>query len=370
MEFTVKKFEILREISLTQGVVEKKTTIPILANLLIEATSDGLSLAATDLEIGIKTTCAAKVKKEGSITTPAKNFLEIIRSLPDAEVKIKKLENDRLQINCASASFKIVGLPTDNFPALPDLKEALVDIPAQVLLNLINKTIFAIASEESRYTLNGALLLIKPLSSTMVSTDGHRLAHIEKQTSFEHLTSEIRALIPKKALAELQRLLAEAEEDDLVSFGKDATHLFFRLKKRLMISRMLTGQFPNYEAVLPKENSKTVILDRDEISSAIKRVALLADDKSRAIRIVLDNNKFEISSNNADLGEARESIDINYTATPIQIGFNCQYLLDFLAVTQDSSVSFDFKDEQSAGQLRPATEEDYNYRYIVMPMRV
>jgi len=370
MEFTVKKFEILREIGLTQGVVEKKTTIPILANLLIDAAGEGLSLAATDLEIGIKTNCAAKVKKEGSITTPAKNFLEIIRSLPDADVKIKKLENDRLQINCAAASFKIVGLPTDNFPALPDLKEVLVEIPARILLNLINKTIFAIASEESRYTLNGALLLLKPLSITMVSTDGHRLAHVEKQVNFEHLNSEIRALIPKKALAELQRLLAESEETDTVSFGKDATHLFFRLKNRLMLSRMLTGQFPNYEAVLPKENSKTIVLNREEFNSAIKRVSLLADDKSRAIRILIDSNKLEISSSNADLGEARESIDINYTLSPIQIGFNCQYLLDFLNVTQDSSVSFDFKDEQSAGQLRPATEEDYNYRYIVMPMRV
>jgi len=204
----------------------------------------------------------------------------------------------------------------------------------------------------------------------MVSTDGHRLAHIERQLNLEHLTSEIKALIPKKALAELQRLLAEAEETDLVSFGKDETHLFFRLKKRLMISRMLTGQFPNYEAVLPKENNKTVILDREEVTSAVKRVALLADDKSRAIRILLENNKLEISSSNADLGEARESIDTNYTSSPIQIGFNCQYLLDFLGVIQDSSVSFDFKDEQSAGQLRPATEEEYNYRYIVMPMRV
>lgn len=370
MEFTVKKFEILREVGLTQGVVEKKTTIPILANLLMDASGESLSLAATDLELGIKTSCRAKVKKEGSITTPAKSFLDIIRSLPDADIKINTLENDRVQITCASASFRIVGLPNDNFPTLPDLKESLVDIPAPVLLNLINKTIFAIASEESRYTLNGALLLIKPLSVTMVSTDGHRLAHIEKQVNFEHLNNEIRVLIPKKALAELQRLLAEAEDEDLVSFGKDATHLFFRLQNRLMISRMLTGQFPNYDAVLPKENNKSIILNREEIGSAIKRVSLLADDKSRAIRILLDNNKIEISSSNTDLGDAKETLDTNYAGTPLQIGFNCQYLLDFLSVTEDTSVSFDFKDEQSAGQLRPATEEDYHYRYIVMPMRV
>jgi DNA polymerase-3 subunit beta len=370
MELTVRKFEILRELNLTQGVVEKKTTIPILANLLMEADGESISLVATDLEVGIKTSCPAKVKKEGAITTPAKNFLDIIRSLPDADIKIKKLDNNWIQINCASASFKIVGLPKDTFPNLPEMKESLVEIPAKVLLSLINKTIFAIASEESRYTLNGALLLLKPLSVTMVATDGHRLAHVERQHNFDHLDSEIRTLIPRKALAELQRLLAEAGEEDLVSFGRDETHLFFRISNRLMISRMLTGQFPNYEAVLPKENDRTVILDREEIGAAIKRVSLLADDKSRAIRILLNNNLLEVSSSNVDLGEAKETVDTKYTSGPIQIGFNCQYLLDFLSVTEDAMISFDFKDDQSAGQMRPASEEEYHYRYIVMPMRV
>jgi DNA polymerase-3 subunit beta len=370
MEFTIRKSDILREVSLTQGVVEKKTTIPILANLLLSATGDQVQLAATDLDVSIKSVCPATVKREGSITTPAKSFLDIIRSLPDSEIKIKKLDNNWIQITCASASFKIVGLPPDNFPIVPELTESMAEIPARVLLNLINKTIFAIAAEESRYTLNGALLLIKPLSVTMVATDGHRLAHVEKPVNFEHLNTEIRALVPRKAMAELQRLLAESEEGELLSFGRDDTHLFFQLKKRLMVSRMLTGTFPNYEAVLPKEHNKTVILDREEMASAIKRVSLLADDKSRAIRMFLDNNKMEISSSNVDLGEAKEVMDVSFTAGTIQIGFNCQYLLDFLAVTSDPSVSLDFKDDQSAGQLRPATEEDYHYRYIVMPMRV
>ncbi len=370
MEFTVRKFEILREIGLTQGVIEKKTTIPILANLLMEAAGDTVELAATDLELGIKSSCPVKVKKPGAITTPAKSFLEIIRSLPDADIRIKTLENNWVQITCASASFKIVGLPKDNFPNLPEVSHTLVDIPAKALLSLISKTIFAIATEESRYTFNGALLLLRPLSATMVATDGHRLAHVEKQMPLDHLNSEVRTLIPKKALAELQRLLVEADEKDTVSFGKDETHLFFRIKNRLMISRMLTGQFPNYEAVLPKENNKSVILNRDDIGAAIKRVSLLADDKSRSIRILLDENKMEISSSNADLGEAREVIDTDYNAGPIQIGFNCQYLLDFIMATEDAKISFDFKDDQSAGQMRPATEEEYRYRYIVMPMRL
>lgn len=370
MDFTVRKFDILHEVSLTQGVVEKKTTIPILANLLMNANDENIQLAATDLDLGIVSSCTGKIKKTGGITTPAKNFLDIIRSLPDEEIKIKRLENNWIQIKCASASFKIVGLSTDNFPELPEFKNPLVEISGKGLLSLINRTIFSVAQEESRFALNGALLLIKPLSINMVATDGHRLAHIEKEANFDHLNEEISALIPRKALAELQRLLAEVGEEEMVSFGKDDTHLFFRLGKRLMISRMLTGQFPNYEAVLPKENKQSIILDREELSSAIKRVSLLANDKSRSIRLVLENNKLEISSSNAELGEAKEEITTTYSGGKIQIGFNCQYLLDFLNATEDPSVSFDFKDSQNAGQLRPATEDEYHYRYIIMPMRI
>ncbi|MFN8005564.1 MAG: DNA polymerase III subunit beta [Terriglobia bacterium] len=370
MEFTIRKYDILRELSLTQGVVERKNTIPILANVLIDAQGDQIQISATDLELGIKCTCPAKIKKPGAITTPAKNFLEIIRSLPDDDIKVKSLDNNWIQINCASSTFKIVGLPKDNFPNLPELSKSVVELPSKVLLNLINKTIFSIATEESRYTFNGALLLLRPLSATMVATDGHRLAHIETQVRFEQLGSELRTLIPKKALAELQRLLSEAEDQDVISFGKDDTHLFFKLKNRLMISRMLTGQFPNYEAVLPKENNRVVVLERERLGAAIKRVALLADDKSRSIRLSLDKNQMEISAANAELGEAKEYLEANYSGGPVQIGFNCQYLLDFIAATEDEKVSFEFKDDQSAGQMRPANESECRYRYIVMPMRL
>ncbi|MEW5975299.1 MAG: DNA polymerase III subunit beta [Acidobacteriota bacterium] len=370
MEFTIKKFDLLREVALTQGVVEKKTTIPILANLLMEASGARLNIAATDLDTGIRTSCPAEVKKEGAITTPAKNFLEIVRNLPDAEIKVKKLENNYIQLVCGSSSFKLVGLPRDNFPALPEPAKMLVEVPARVLQTLINRTIFAIAGEESRYTLNGALLLLRPLSVTMVTTDGHRLAHIEKQQNLEHLDSEVRALVPKKALAELQRLFSEARDEEMVSFGKDETHLFFQMGGRLMFSRMLTGQFPNYEAVLPRERHTSILLDREELASAIKRVALMADDKSRAVKLGIEKDRLEITASNADLGEAREEIETHYSAGPFQISFNCHYLLDFLSAIADEKISIEFKDEQSAGQMRPAAEEEFYYRYIVMPMRI
>jgi len=371
MEFSTSKAELLKELNLTQGVVEKKTTIPILSNLLVEAEGSTLHLSATDLDLGIRCSCPAKVKKEGAGTIPAKRLLEIIRSLPEAEVRFKVLENHWVQLNCERSSFKLVGMARDNFPVLPEAPKSLATIPAGVFTAMIHKTIFAISSEESRYTLNGALLLLKPDSVTMVATDGHRLALIEREMAVEGIKNELRVLIPKKAMGELQRLLAEVDESLPVQFAKDESHLFFSVGTRLLIARMLTGQFPNYEAVLPKENKQVVELDRDTLNAAVRRVALLADERSRAIRLQLDKDKLEIFASSGDYGEAHETLDAAYPNEQIQIGFNYQYLLDFLGVLGDGSkVRLELKDEQSAGQLRPGNEESYKYRYVVMPMRI
>lgn len=371
MEFSSKKSEIIKELNLTQGVVERKTTIPILSNLLLEASDAGLRISATDLELGIRCCCPAKAKKEGSGTVPAKRLIEIVRSLPEAEIKFKLLENHWVQITCERSSFKLVGMAKDSFPVLPAAPKPLAAIPSSVFTSMIRKTIFAISSEESRYTLNGALLLLKPESAAMVATDGHRLALVEKETPVTGLSNELRVLIPKKAMAELERLLAETEEAVPVEFAKDESHLFFTVGDRLLISRMLTGQFPNYEAVLPRENKKTVDVDKDSITSAIRRVALLADERSRAIRLQLDKDKAEVFSSSGEYGEAHETLDAQYAGDAMQIGFDYQYLLDFLNVLgEGGKVRLELKDEQSAGQFRPGDEQAYRYRYVVMPMRI
>ena len=372
MEVTVKKFDLLRELQLTQGVVERKTTIPILSNLLLEATEDSLRITATDLELGIKTKCVAKGKKEGATTVPARRLFEIVRMLPDADIKLRALENHRLELRCERAQFKLVGMAKDNFPALPEFPHPLVQIPAAVLQTLIAKTIFAISQEESRYTLNGALLLLKPDSVTMVATDGHRLAHVETAYSPKGLKAEVRVLVPKKAMNEVNRLLGEAEEKTLVEFARDDSHLFFKLGDRLLISRLLTGQFPNYEAVLPRENNRIVVLDRDVVAGAIKRADLVADQRSHAVRIGLTEDKVEISASSSEYGEANEELSVpkGYKAEPLQVGFNANYLLDFLAAAAAGPISFEFKDDQTAGQMRPLGEEDLKYRYVVMPMRL
>jgi len=370
MEFSVKKFDLLNELSLTQGVVERKTTIPILGNLLCEASGNRITLTATDLELSIRTSCEAKVKKEGAGTIPAKKLLELVRLLPEGEIRFKLLENNWVQILADRKTYKMVGMAKDNFPAIPAFPHPIAKIPAQILSSLIARTAFAISNEESRYTLNGALLLLKPEMITMVATDGHRLAVAEIDHKFEGLTREVRPLVPKKALAEVQRLASEAGEDAEIEFALDESHLFFRAGERLLISRMLTGQFPNYEAVLPRDNNRKVVIERGELNDAVKRVAQLADTRSHAVKLSVSTEGIEISASSPEYGEAKETIEKEYKGEPLAIGFNAQYMIDFLAAAPEGPISLELKDEQSAGQMRPLADEAYRYRYVIMPMRI
>jgi DNA polymerase III subunit beta len=372
MEITVSKFELLRELTATQGVVERKTTIPILSNYLFEASGDKLSLTATDLDLSLRTACNAKVKKEGSCTIPARKLYDYVKLLPDAEITIKLLENHWVSIRCGRSNTKMVGMAKSNFPSLPVFPTAgVVKIPAQVLRAMIAKTGFAIANEESRYTLNGALMVLKPESITMVATDGHRLAHIERNgEKFEGVSGEMKTLIPKKCMDELKLLVDSTNDVETIDFAKDESTLFFRIGPRLLTSRQLTGQFPNFEAVLPKDNNKHVSLNGDDFSAAIQRVAQFSDERSRAARLRLEKGELKLSASSTDSGESEDSIETPYQGDGLTIGFNATYILDFLKAVGSGDVSLELKDPQSAGQLRPLGSDDYKYRYIVMPMRI
>ncbi len=371
MEITVSKFELLRELTATQGVVERKTTIPILSNYLFEAAGNKLTLTATDLDLSLRTSCDVKVKKEGSCTIPARKLYDYVKLLPDADLTIKLLENHWISIRCGRSNTKMVGMAKSNFPSLPVFPSAgAVQIPAKVLRALIAKTGFSIASEESRYTLNGGLMIIKPESITMVATDGHRLAHVERSgEKFEGVSGELKTLIPKKAMDELKSLL-DSTEAETVDFAKDDSTLFFRIGPRLLTSRQLTGQFPNFEAVLPKDNNKIVNLHSAELSAAIARVAQFADERSRAVRIKLEKGELKLSASSTETGESEDSLEVDYDGDPLSIGFNATYLTDFLKASGASDVKLELKDAQSAGQFRPADGEEYKYRYVVMPMRI
>jgi DNA polymerase III subunit beta len=371
MEITVGKMELLRELSATQGVVERKTTIPILSNYLFEAAGDRLALTATDLDLSLRTSCSAKVRKEGSCTIPARKLYDYVKLLPDAELTVKLLENHWVSIRCGRSHTKMVGMARANFPSLPLFPSAgVVKIPAPLLGAMIERTAFAVANEESRYTLNAALLVLKPESITMVATDGHRLAHIERAgENFEGISGEMKTLIPKKAMDEL-RLLLQARDVETVEFAKDESTLFFRIGPRLLTSRQLTGQFPNFEAVLPKDNTRSISLHGEELGAAISRVAQFADERSRAVRIKLDKGELKLSASSTEAGESEDSLEISYDGEPLTIGFNAQYIIDFLRTTGTGDVRLELKDAQSAGQLRPAESDQYKYRYIVMPMRI
>jgi len=371
MEITLSKFELLRELTATQGVVERKTTIPILSNYLLEAAGDKLSITATDLDLSLRTSCSAKIKKEGSCTIPARKLHDYVKLLPDADITIKLLENHWVSIRCGRSNTKMVGMARANFPSLPVFPTAgVVKIPAQVLRSMIAKTGFAIANEESRYTLNGALMVLKPESITMVATDGHRLAHIERPgEKFEGISGEMKTLIPKKAMDELKSLV-DSTDVETIEFAKDESTLFFRIGPRLLTSRQLTGQFPNFEAVLPKDNNKHITLHGDELSAAIQRVSQFADERSRAVRLRLEKGELKLSASSTETGESEDSIETDYNGDGLTIGFNAIYLLDFLKAVGSGDVRLELKDPQSAGQLRPGDSEDYKYRYIVMPMRI
>jgi len=373
MEISVSRQDLLRELTASQSVVERKTTIPILSNFLIEAEDDRLAITATDLDQSMRTSCAAKVKKPGSCTIPARKLYDYVKLLPEGDVSIKLMDNHWVQIRSGRSNTKMVGMARANFPQVPEFPSTgAIEIPVASLRNLIAKTIFAISNEESRYTLNGALLILKAESIAMVATDGHRLAHIEKSgENFPSMGAEKKTLIPRKALSELQSLLGNTDAES-VEFADDDSTLFFRVGHRVLTSRKLTGQFPNYEAVLPRDNNKFAIVRSEDLSRSIQLTSQFADERSGAIKIRLEQNELKISASSTDSGESEDVIETPYSFDPLVVGFNSAYLLDFLkAIGNTGEVRLEFKDAQSAGQMRPEDgQEDYKYRYIIMPMRI
>jgi DNA polymerase-3 subunit beta len=373
MEITVTRQDLVKELTATQSVVERKTTIPILSNFLIEAEDDRLNITATDLDQAIRTSTAAKVKKAGSCTIPARKLYDYIKLLPDGDISIKLLDNHWVQIRSGRSNTKMVGMARANYPQVPEFPTVSVtSISSLALKTLINRTIFAISNEESRYTLNGALLVIKAESLAMVATDGHRLSYVEKPNEvLEGISGEKRVLIPRKALQELQTLLSVSEADK-VEFADDEHTLFFRIGHRTLSTRKLSGQFPNFEAVMPRDNTKFAVVRSSELASAIQRVAQFADERSGAIRIRLESNELKISSSSTESGESEDTIDTPYSSDPIAVGFNSGYILDFLkALNNEGEVRLEFKDSQSAGQMRPEDPDaEYKYRYVLMPMRI
>ncbi|MEY4167084.1 MAG: DNA polymerase III subunit beta [Blastocatellia bacterium] len=366
MKFSIGRQSFQKELGLLQGVVEKKSTIPILSNLMIEVQAGGVELKATDLDLSISTFCEADVAETGSLCLAAKKLFEIVRAMPEAEIELKSGEKEQLTLSCERSRFKLLGVPTDNFPRIKQMPESAISFPAEIFRTFIGRTIFSITNEESRYALNGAKFEFGEETLRMVATDGHRLSFIEKP--FHNPGERLDLLIPKKTLTEVARL--SAESDDQIEIAFQDQHLFFRFGKRILSSRTLSGQFPNYEMVLPRENNHRFVIESHRLAAALRRVALVADDRSHAIRFELKENLVSITAASESVGEAGEELAVQYDGPPIAIGFNAQYLLDLFAVISEGELVLEFKDGSSQVQIRPNNEADYDFRYIVMPMRI
>lgn len=368
MKFFVQRDELEHELQFLQGIAEKKKTIPILSNILLQAEGERLSMAATDLEVSVTTGCPARTETAGGITVSSKKLFEVARSLPAGEIEMASENGEWLEVRAGDAFFRLVGLPVADFPDVPKSDFATtVEIPQALFREMIRRTLFAVTKEDVRYSLNGALLEIGGGQVRMVATDAHRLALVERADAELGTSAEVRAIIPKKALAEIRDL----GESETMSFAQDEHHLYFRAEHRVLSTRVIEGQFPAYEKVIPADNPAKVRFVGGRMAEAIRRVSLLASERSRAVKFEFSTGTATITSSNPEMGEARESVPVEYAGDALEVSFNAQYVLDFLGVAVGEEVDFHLKDDSSQGMLVPASEEDdMDYRYVIMPMRL
>ena len=371
MKLVVRKNDLLRELQLFQGIVERKNTIPILANVLIEARDNEMRMLATDLEVALRSRCPATVGKSGSLTLPAKKFYEIIKALPETDIRI---EEDKSGVKVAADRFdsRMQTLPREDFPTLPEATgSARAALSRDSMREMVAKTQFAITGEDTRYFLNGALFVLRSDSMSLVATDGHRLAlaTVARDGASEALKAgeEAKVILPKKTLLELGKLLGEGDGD--IQYERGENHLFFELGGRVLISRMIDGQFPAFERVIPKGNDRDIEFERERLTGAVKRVALLSNERSRAVKFTIDKGKVEVTSSSSEFGEAREQLPVDYNGGAMTISFNAQYVLDFLNVVQTDIVLLSLKDEVSQAVMKPVGAQGYEYSYVIMPMR-
>jgi DNA polymerase-3 subunit beta len=383
MEFVIKKSDLVRELQTVTGVVEKRATLPILANLLIEAGPSGLSVGASDLEVTIRGSAKATVVKPGSVTLPAGKLYEIARSLPDSDVQFKLLDRHMVSIACERTRYKVAGQPRDEFPKFPDLDVTKgIELPAGTLSEMIDRVAFAITTEDPRYSLHGALLVIQDGSLTLVATDGYRLSFATRKLPSGKGLSDLRVIVPRKALTEVGKLCSEVDAESSITFGKSGNHVFFAVGDHMLTTTVPEGSFPKYDEVMPKRCDTEVVLGRDDLTDAVKRVSLLASDRfGRAVRFQLSQGRLELSSE-TEMGDANEVLNVEYKGDEKTIGFNAKYILDFLSVVGTHSVKLELdpvKDGESdtdrkakksgdkPGQFRPEPAGELDYRYIVMP---
>jgi DNA polymerase-3 subunit beta len=372
MNFTIEKDIFLKGLGRTQGIVEKRNTIPVLANVLLEGEDGELHVTATDLEVGMRSSYPANIVKPGKITVSAKKLYEIIKELPAREISFTAKDNCWIEVRCGKALFNIVGLSADEFPSFPQSDKASgIVLSSQLCKEIIEKTSFAMSQDESKYNLNGIFLRATESDGQatlrLVATDGHRLSLIDKEIKGS-IPAELKrgVILPRKGVMELKRLAEEGDGDLTITFRDN--NAVVHKEQTVVVMRLVDGEFPDYERVVPKSNTQEALIAVDPFLHALRRMLILSSEKSRGVKMALKPGQLEVSSSNPELGDAREELDIDYEGPELAIGFNARYLLDILQVQDNDRIRVLFKDQLSPGLLQP--ENDQGFIAVVMPMRL
>ncbi|MCI0472608.1 MAG: DNA polymerase III subunit beta [Ignavibacteria bacterium] len=370
MKFTIKTDDFLKELQLIQGVIERKTTIPILSNLLIRAKEDRIDLEATDLEVGLKCKAEGKVSKKGELTVNARKLFDLVRSLPEMTLDIALSDDKKnLQITGTNVQYKIPVLPAEDYPGIPVTEmENFAIIPAHIFRDAISKTIIASAIDDTRYTLNGIFTVISADGVILVATDAHRLTKYEYKGKIKNITEKKEYILPRKGAQEALNLVKDAGEEENLEFKADGNNIFFRFGERLLVSRVIEGKYPQYEKVIPLENDKIINCKRAEILKVLSRIDLVASEKSHAVVIDFQKSKAKIKSSSPEFGEGEEILDVNYDGEELTIAFNARYIIDFLNSVSTIDVVFKLKDGKTAGMFHVEGSEDH--LYVVSPIKL
>jgi DNA polymerase-3 subunit beta len=369
MKLTITREQLQEGLVAVAASVPTKTTLPVLANILLEASKDGLRLSGTDLDIAVATTVPASVDQEGAITLPARKLVEIVRELPSAPIRLVASGEQRVTIECGRSKFKLLGLPREEFPAFPTVKfDGGWRAPAQDLQKLISHVAFAASTEESRPILNGVLWELRPERMRMVATNGHRLARMDVPTPASGASGTADLIVPPKALEQIRRLFAS---DDEIEIAKSDNHLGFRSPSTQVFTRLIEGPYPNYEQVIPRENDKAATADKSALISALRRMSIVASDQTHRIRMGFSNGSCKLSVQTPDLGEAQEEVTVAYDGDPLELGFNASYLLEILKYIPTDEVRMTFKAPERAATCEPVGWDDSaSFLALVMPLRL
>ncbi len=375
MELKIGAQELAKALGRSQGIVEKKSTMPILSHVLLEARKGTeLHVSATDLDLSVSSEHKCEVLKDGAVAVSAKHLYEIVRALPEQTVTLKRASNNYLEVRSGPSEFRIVGLPAEDFPALPKFEKVpFVAVDPSEILEMIERTQFAVSTDETRYNLNGVFFEPAAGAVRMVATDGHRLSLSERKLDGEFGLKR-GVILPKKGLQELRKLLSEAaesgEEKPEAKLGFVENNAIFRRPGVVLAMRLIEGMFPDYRQVIPKGGEKVVAVGRQRLLDTLRRVSLLSSDKAHAVKLDLAKGALKVLSQNPDLGEAKEEVPVEYEGEPLKIGFNARYLLDVLQVMKSDDVALELADDLSPGVLKGKGEADQGFTAVVMPMRI